>query len=66
MSEDLKAQDIFKLNPSLYDQVRQKIEDIQNKLKGVKEDVKAKDREIWFLEALISQKDSEENEDSEV
>lgn len=62
MSEDLRAKEIFKLNPSLYDQVQAKIEDIQNRLKGAKEDVKIKDREIWFLEALLNQKDTEEVE----
>ena len=57
MSEDLKSQDIFKINPSLYEQVSKKISEIQDKLKGVNQEMKNKDKEIWFLEAVLNQKD---------
>ena len=57
MSEDLKSQDIFKINPSLYEQVSKKISEIQGKLKSVNQEMKNKDKEIWFLEAVLNQKD---------
>ena len=57
MVEDLRGQELFTLNPQLLDQVEQKIEEVQSKLKGSREEIQQRAKEVDLLQEVVEQKE---------
>ena len=57
MVEDLRGQELFTQNPQLLDQVEQKIEEVQSKLKGSREEIQQRAKELDLLQEVVQQKE---------